>query len=207
MNVLIHMPQTLFDVPFKPKNILPYDGKAIYPGKIFGCATADKYFEELLLLTPWKQDELVLYGKYYTTARKVIWYGETSYTYSGKTHFGLPWTKELLEIKKKVEQLEKTSYNSCLLNLYESGETGLGWHNDKEAIGPESNIASVSFGAERRFDFRHMSTKETVSVILEHGSLLVMKGSIQSHWRHHLPKTKKVKGHRINLTFRKIGNG
>ena len=118
---------------------------------------------------------------------------------------GLSWTPELLKIKELIESHTGAKYNACLLNLYHTGEEGMGWHSDDEKeILVNSSIASLSIGAERKFAFKHKATKETLSVILENGSLLEMKGSIQQNWWHSLPKTKKVSVPRINLTFRQM---
>jgi alkylated DNA repair dioxygenase AlkB len=104
-----------------------------------------------------------------------------------------------------VEQITKRSYNSCLLNLYHTGDEGMAWHSDDErSLDSQSSIASVTFGAERKFSFKHKRTKETASLVLEHGSLLEMKGSTQTNWMHRLPPTTKVKRPRVNLTFRSM---
>ena len=199
------------DLHFKdealPRNILPYDGEAIYYGKIFDQKAADAYFKLLLADVPWKNDEVSIYGKHYVTDRKIAWFGneDYSYKYSNKTRIALPWTSELLEIKKAVEEISGVEYNSCLLNLYENGGQGMGWHRDGEKeLQKGANIASVTFGAERRFDFRHDESKEKASIVLEHGALLIMRGVTQSHWMHHIPKSAKVAEPRINLTFRKM---
>jgi len=108
-------------------------------------------------------------------------------------------------LRTRVQAISGVAYNSCLLNLYHSGEEGMGWHSDDETtLRRDAAIASLSFGAERKFAFRHKTTKETVALVLEHGSLLMMQGATQRHWRHALPKSKKVKAPRINLTFRSI---
>ena len=113
--------------------------------------------------------------------------------------------KELTTIRNAVESYTKTSFNSCLANLYHEGEQGMGWHQDNEKeLGSNPTIASISFGAERRFDFRHKESREKISVILENGSLLIMSGETQTHWQHQLPKTKKIKKPRVNLTFRTV---
>ena len=161
----------------------------------------------LLQEIPWKNDEAVIFGKHFITKRKVAWYGDNqfSYTYSNITKEALPWTKELLELKAIAEKLASATFNSCLLNLYHNGSEGMAWHSDDEkSLGRNSPIASMSFGAERKFSFKHKQTKETRSLLLEHGSLLVMKGEVQQHWLHSLPKSLKVKSPRINLTFRTI---
>ncbi len=148
-----------------------------------------------------------MYGKRYITKRKTAWYGDAAfeYSYSNTTKTALPWTPELLEIKNSVEKLTGHSFNSCLLNFYHNGNEGMSWHSDDEPeLGENPIIASLSFGAPRKFSFKHKITKETVSVLLEHGSLLVMKGATQAHWLHAIPKSTKVKTPRINLTFRTI---
>ncbi|MGL4401495.1 MAG: alpha-ketoglutarate-dependent dioxygenase AlkB family protein, partial [Luteolibacter sp.] len=154
---------------------------------------------------PWKNDEAVIFGKRIVTARKVAWYGDSdfSYTYSGTTKQALVWTEELAALKSLVEERSATRFNSCLLNLYHDGNEGMAWHSDDEkSLGKNSTIASVSLGAEREFRFKHKRREEKVSVLLESGSLLVMKGTTQTHWLHSIPKSKKIKTPRINLTFR-----
>jgi alkylated DNA repair dioxygenase AlkB len=186
-------------------NILPYDGEVIYHGKIFSIKEANHYTEKLLETIEWKNDEAFIFGKHIITARKVAWYAEKriSYSYSGTTKQALLWTKELLALKKITEALSGATYNSCLLNLYHTGNEGMAYHSDDEkSLESNSGIASLSFGAERKFLFKHKTTKQTVSQILENGSLLEMKGSTQTHWMHRLPTTTKVNTPRINLTFR-----
>jgi len=188
-------------------NLLPKDGIAEYHGIIFPVSKADHYLETLLETIAWKNDEAVIFGKHIITKRKVAWYGDStySYTYSKTTKQALLWTKELLELKSMVEKITGNVFNSCLLNLYHDGDEGMSWHSDDEkALGKDTAIASLSFGAERKFSFKHRKTGETLSLILEHGSLLVMKGTTQTHWLHSLPKSKKVRSPRINLTFRTI---
>ncbi|MBP9787444.1 MAG: alpha-ketoglutarate-dependent dioxygenase AlkB, partial [Acinetobacter sp.] len=129
------------------------------------------------------------------------------YTYSNIHKYALPWTKELLELKVLVESLTGESFYSCLLNLYRTGEEGMAWHSDDETdLKRDGAIASLSFGAERKFAFKHKHSKEKVELYLEHGSLLVMKDKTQSYWLHRLPPTKKINTARINLTFRTIVN-
>ncbi|PBQ30416.1 alpha-ketoglutarate-dependent dioxygenase AlkB [Sphingobacteriaceae bacterium] len=186
-------------------NILPYDGDAVYYGKIMTIKEASRYNDLLLNTIEWKNDEAVIFGKHIITARKVAWYaGDTfSYTYSGTTKQALLWTKELLELKKIVEELTGTAFNSCLLNLYNTGSEGMAYHSDDEkSLGKNASIASLSLGAERKFLFKHKTSKQTIPIVLENGSLLVMKGTTQTHWLHRLPTTTKVSKPRINLTFR-----
>ncbi len=188
-------------------NILPSDGEAIYFGKILNNQKTQYYFDQLLTEIAWENDKAIIFGKLIITKRKVAWYGDQpfEYTYSKTTKSALPWTTELLELKKIVEQKTGETFNSCLLNLYHDGNEGMAWHSDDEKdLKKNGTIASLSFGADRKFSFKHKVTKETVAVWLEKGSLLVMKGATQTHWLHQLPPTKKVKTPRINLTFRTI---
>lgn len=198
----------LFPEDINPhQNLLSKDGEVNYFGKIMDQMSAGHYFKNLMDSIEWRNDEAVIFGKRYVTKRKVAWYGDRpfEYTYSNITKLALPWTVELLELKDLIQIHSGETFNSCLLNLYHSGEEGMAWHSDGEKdLKKNGAIASVSLGAERKFAFKHKETKETVSIILKHGSLLVMKGATQSHWLHRLPPTKKVGAPRINLTFRTI---
>ncbi|NAR73670.1 MULTISPECIES: alpha-ketoglutarate-dependent dioxygenase AlkB family protein [Acinetobacter] len=198
----------LFDIEADPEqNYLPYDGTVQYYGKVVQTAAADHYFEALLHTIAWENDQALIFGKLFTTKRKVAWYGDRrfEYTYSNMNKYALPWTVELIELKALVETLTGETFNSCLLNLYHSGEEGMAWHSDAETdLKKNGAIASLSFGAERKFAFKHKQSKEKVELYLEHGSLLVMKDVTQTHWLHRLPPTKKVSTARINLTFRTI---
>ncbi|WPO66913.1 alpha-ketoglutarate-dependent dioxygenase AlkB [Acinetobacter haemolyticus] len=198
----------LFDIEADPEqNYLPYDGTVQYYGKVVQTAAADHYFEALLHTIAWENDQALIFGKLFTTKRKVAWYGDRrfEYTYSNMNKYALPWTAELIELKALVETLTGETFNSCLLNLYHSGEEGMAWHSDGETdLKKNGAIASLSFGAERKFAFKHKQSKEKVELYLEHGSLLVMKDVTQTHWLHRLPPTKKVSTARINLTFRTI---
>lgn len=188
-------------------NLLPSDGVVNYYGKVLNQERSQYYLDKLLNTIEWKNDEAIIFGKHIITKRKAAWYGNSdySYTYSNTTKQALTWTKELLELKAMVEEITQTQFNSCLLNLYHSGEEGVSWHSDDEkSMGKNTTIASLSFGAERKFSFKHKLTKESVSILLESGSLLVMKGATQTNWLHCLPKTKKITRPRINLTFRTI---
>ncbi|MGJ8677538.1 MAG: alpha-ketoglutarate-dependent dioxygenase AlkB family protein [Akkermansiaceae bacterium] len=190
-----------------PYNVLPHSGASIYYGTLFDLDQANLHFNYLFNQIQWQHDKALIYGRNIVTARKVAWFGDRNYdyTYSGHTRTALEWTTPLRKIKEIVEERAGETYNSCLLNLYQDGTQGMAWHHDDEkGLGKNSNIASVSFGAERRFDFRHKQSHEKVSVMLEHGSLLVMRGTTQACWQHQIPKTKKVIEPRINLTFRSM---
>ncbi|MDO6676641.1 alpha-ketoglutarate-dependent dioxygenase AlkB [Tenacibaculum sp. 1_MG-2023] len=190
-----------------PINLLPKDGTVHYYGIVLPKEEADHYYEALLNSIEWRNDEAIIFGKRMVTKRKVAWYAEQpfEYSYSNITKTALPFTKELLALKELVEKETGETYNSCLLNLYHDGSEGMAWHSDGEKdLKKNGAIASLSFGAERRFGFKHKQTKETVYKVLEHGSLLVMKDETQTHWLHRLPPTKKIHRPRVNLTFRTI---
>jgi alkylated DNA repair dioxygenase AlkB len=187
--------------------IINNDGLVIYYGKVMDKDEADAYLENLLDTIEWKNDEAIIFGRHIITKRKVAWYGDDgySYKYSGTTKQALSWTPELLELKTLTEQLTGESFNSCLLNLYHDGNEGMAWHSDDEkSLGKDSAIASLSFGAERKFSLKHRLTKESHSVLLGNGSLLIMKGATQTNWLHSLPKSKKIVEPRVNLTFRRM---
>ncbi|AZQ64935.1 alpha-ketoglutarate-dependent dioxygenase AlkB [Flammeovirga pectinis] len=198
----------LFDLPSdKNKNLLPYSGTVNYYGKILSQKEADYYFTTFMEQIEWKNDVALMFGKRIETKRKVAWYGEKpfKYTYSKNTKEALAFTPELLKLKTLIEKETGETYNSCLLNLYHNGSEGMAWHSDGERdLKERGAIASVSFCAERKFAFKHKETKETVSLVLEHGSLLVMKDETQEFWLHRLPPTKKIGTPRVNLTFRTI---
>jgi alkylated DNA repair dioxygenase AlkB len=201
------MSNTIFNESIASNNTLNKDGTVSYYGDVLSSEEANKYFGLLMQNIQWKNDDLVFFGKHVTTKRKVAWYGDSEYlySYSNTTKRALAWTKELSELKQIVEKYAGTKFNSCLLNLYHNGNEGMGWHSDdEESLGKNNTIASLSMGAERKFSFKHKQTKQTVSLVLEHGSLLVMKGATQSNWLHSLPKSKTITQPRINLTFRTI---
>lgn len=188
-------------------NLLPKDGIVNYFGKLLSNNEANHYFDCLMHTIEWKNDQAIIYGKLIITKRKVAWYGDTDfeYTYSNTSKRALPWTKELLELKSLAEEKTGEKFNSCLLNLYHNGDEGMTWHSDAEkALKKNGAICSLSFGAERKFAFKHKKTKDSISLILEHGSLLLMKDTTQTNWLHRLPPTKRITKPRINLTFRTI---
>lgn len=191
----------------KIKNWLPQDGTVNYYGKLFNQKEANFYLNRLLETIEWRNDEAIIFGKKIITKRKVAWYGEKpfEYTYSNRTKYALPWTKELLELQNIIEKETGETFNSCLLNLYHNGDEGMAWHSDGETdLKKNGAIGSLSFGAERKFALKHKRTDEKIELVLEHGSLLVMKDTTQTHWLHRLPPTKKITIPRVNLTFRTI---
>lgn len=188
-------------------NILPYDGTVLYYGKIMEDKLTTDFYNSLWDKIEWQNDEAIIFGKHFITKRKVAWYAEKpfEYTYSRITKTAHLFTPELLDLKNKVQAITGFTYNACLLNLYHDGNEGMAWHSDAEKdLQKNGAIASISFGAERKFSFKHKTTGEIVSVILAAGSLLVMKDETQTHWLHRLPPTKKIFKPRINLTFRSM---
>ncbi len=187
--------------------IINKEGQAIYFGKIISEEQINVFFEELINKIDWKNEVVVMFGNEITTKRKVAFYSDPNiqYRYSQRTKKGLEWISILLQIKSIVESYTQTKYNACLLNLYHNGNEAMGWHSDNEVeIMPNSSIASISLGAERKFSFKNKTTKETNTILLENGSLLEMKGELQNHWLHSLPKSTKIIMPRINLTFRQM---
>lgn len=199
---------SLFDKdPDFTMNLLPQDGEVYYHGRILDLQKANQFKDDLMNDIAWENDQAVIFGKLIITKRKVAWYGNEpfEYTYSSTTKSALPWTQELLELKLLTEQQTGETFNSCLLNLYHTGEEGMAWHSDAEKVLKKNGaIASLSFGAERKFAFKHKESKETINLFLQHGSLLLMKDHTQTHWLHRLPPTKIINKPRVNLTFRTI---
>ncbi len=189
------------------KNWLPQDGTVNYCGQILNRDRADFYFNKMLETLEWRNDEAIIFGKRIITKRKVAWHGDEpfEYTYSNTSKYALPWTKELLELLQLTQNKTGETFNSCLVNLYHDGSEGMAWHSDGEKdLKKDGAIGSLSFGAERKFAFKHKQSKETILIVLEHGSLLIMKDTTQTNWLHRLPPTKRINKPRINLTFRTI---
>ncbi|HQW96356.1 MAG TPA: alpha-ketoglutarate-dependent dioxygenase AlkB [Saprospiraceae bacterium] len=200
-------PKLFHSMTDKNLNILPMDGEVFYYGIILNEIDADNWFDILSEEIEWRHDEAVMFGKKIITNRKVAWYADQpfTYTYSNVTKSALPWTNSLLKLKEIVELTTNETYNSCLLNLYHNNNEGMAWHSDGEPdLKKRGAIASLTLGAERKFSFKHKASKLTISLLLEHGSLLLMTGATQENWLHRLPTSKKPCNSRINLTFRTI---
>ena len=190
-------------------NLLPKDGTVHYYRKIFTVEQSEIYYVKLLNEINWQHDVVKIFGKEIITKRKVAFLGDEgiSYKYSGKTKIAEKWLQFILEIKSTVEQISGEKFNACLLNYYHNGSEAMSWHSDNEKeILKHSAIASVSFGAERKFGFKHNFSKEEISLMLENGSLLIMKDETQIYWKHKLYTNAKITEPRINLTFRTIVN-
>lgn len=183
------------------------DAEVDYSPHFFSPEESHRYLRALLENISWKQESVKLFGKEQLLPRLTAWYGDKGYTYTGLYNVPQPWVPVLSELKERVERASSQTYNSVLLNLYRTGQDSMGWHSDNEAsLGEEPSIASLSFGGERRFSFKHRTLKDSkpISIALSNGSLLLMQGPTQHHWLHSLPKTSKPVAQRINLTFRNI---
>ena len=200
--------KSLFDIIPDPIFLDLPDAEVIYYPHFFDKAEADSIYAELINEIPWQQDEITVYGKKHLQPRLTALFGNEGkpYSYSNIKMQPHPWNLLLQKIKSKVESVSDTNFTTVLLNYYRDGKDSNGWHADNEKeLGTNPIIASVSFGAERTFQLKHNSYKDRKkSIVLEHGSLLLMKGTTQHFWKHQIPKTAKPIGPRINLTFRVI---
>lgn len=189
-------------------NILPFNGEVLLYSNAFTADESDVMMRSLVNGIAWKHEAILMFGKQVMQPRLTAWYGDSgnSYSYSGITMQPLPWTADLLRIKQTAETIAGTQFNSALLNYYRNGQDSMGWHRDNEStLGRNPAIASVSFGAARKFQLRYYSDKSiTRNIQLTHGSLLLMRGETQHYWEHQLPKVKADTGARINITFRVI---
>ncbi len=189
-------------------NILPMDGEAFYLPSFFDKLESDSYFSFLKSNINWQQRSIKIFGKMIIEPRQTAFYGDAgkSYKYSGLNLNPEMWNETLIIIRNRITECADIKITSVLLNYYRNGKDSMGWHRDNEPeLGLEPMIASISLGANRKFYFRHrLKKKEKVSIILEHGSLLLMKGKTQHLWEHSIPKSLKEQGERINLTFRRI---
>ncbi len=182
------------------------DAEFSYLPAFFDAAESAALMQTLLAETPWRQDVLRFGGKEVLVPRLQAWYGDRRYGYSGLKLTPLPWTPVLDAIRGKVTAATRLDFNSVLVNYYRDGDDSVAWHSDDEReLGPDPLIASLSFGATRRFELKHRTRKRTrMSLQLESGSLLLMGSGLQRHWLHQLPKDAGISLPRINLTFRFI---
>ena len=199
----------LFTILTMKKQSIPLkDASLEYYPAFLEKSYSDELLDKLLHHVTWRQDKIQLFGKKILQPRLTAYFGEpgNSYTYSGLKMEPEEFPQELLELKERCERQIDSFFNVCLANLYRDGKDSMGWHSDDEKeLGSKPIIASVSLGAERIFHFKHKTDLTAKHKIrLQHGSLLVMKGTTQELWKHQLPKTARKVGPRINLTFRKI---
>lgn len=191
----------------KPGNLLPKDGEVYFYSSFFNEEESRGFFKTLEETIAWKQEPIKIMGKPIMQPRLTAWYGDDHvYRYSGITMYPQPWTKELSEIKNRIEEACGHRFTNVLLNYYRDGRDSMGWHKDNEKeLGINPVIGSVSFGTSRSFHFKHHADKNLKEkVLLTDGSFLLMAGSTQHHWFHSIPKAQKISEGRINLTFRTI---
>jgi alkylated DNA repair dioxygenase AlkB len=193
MNEILHLPLS--------------QGQVWYQASFLSILESIALFEEVIEL-PWKQEPIMMFGKQVMQPRLTCWVGlpEAKIRYSGIEMLPTPYTPKMFALNNRLATLLEVPFNGVLLNWYRDGQDSMGWHADDESYqGPEPTIASISLGATRRFDLKSKTDdKETYHLPLENGSLLVMAGSTQNHYKHQIPKSKTVVGPRINLTFRRI---
>lgn len=191
-------------------NLLPKEGEAYFYSEFFSKEESDDFFKRLTEEVDWKQEPIVIFGKQVMQPRLTAWFSDKDkvYSYSGITMQGTGWNKTLLEIKERIEKIAGVTFTGALLNFYRDEKDSMGWHKDDEKeLGKNPVIGSVSFGAERTFKFQNIKEKELqTSIILTHGSFLLMRGQTQHCWKHSIPKRTKPLGPRINITFRVIKN-
>ena len=194
--------------PAKPISLDLQDANIVYFPSFFTSDVASELYHDLLHEIPWQQDNIKVFGKEFAQPRLTALFGNDGkpYSYSNITMQPNPWNLLLQKIKFHVESVAEINFTTVLLNYYRDGRDSNGWHADNEKeLGQNPTIASVSLGSERMFQLKH-NTEPSLrqNILLEHGSLLIMKGSTQHFWKHQIPKTNKPVGGRINLTFRVI---
>lgn len=189
------------------ENLAPNDGELYLAREFYSKPQADRLFQQLLTEITWQQEQLQIYGRLVDVPRLMCWYGDPGahYRYSGSDHAPHPWTPTLSLIKTDIETICDYQFNSVMANLYRDGRDSMGCHaDDEKELGINPLIASLSLGENRLLRFRQKRGKKTLEIELGNGDLLIMAGELQHHWRHELPKTRKTKQARINLTFRRI---
>lgn len=184
-----------------------HNGEFVYLPNFFSKQESDGFYISLKNNILWKQESMNMYGKKIDFPRLTAWYGDNDkpYSFSGITLSPSPWNEEIIAIKNKIEPESNVIFNSVLLNRYRNGLDSISWHTDAEKeLGRNPVIASANFGETRKFQLRHIVTKEKLEIELKHGSLLIMRGELQHFWQHQVPKSSKPLKERINLTFRVI---
>lgn len=184
------------------------DANIVYYPSFFESKIAGTLYQDLLHTIPWQQDAIKVYGKVHAQPRLTALFGNDGkpYSYSNISMQPHPWTLLLQKIKYQIESVVETQFTTVLLNYYRDGKDSNGWHaDDEKELGKNPIIASLSLGSERLFQLKHntnLNLKQ--NILLENGSLLLMKGTTQHFWKHQIPKSTKITGGRINLTFRII---
>lgn len=200
----------LFDSDFGTEIPLG-DGRLRFWPNFIDSVEADRRYRELLDTVPWERSEIRIAGRVIPIPRLNAWYGDSGadYSYSGVKLATQPWSPMLMMLKQDVETLTGVEFNSALVNHYRHGNDSVDWHADDEPeLGANPVVASLSFGAVRRFELRHRRDRNLrYRLDLPHGSLLLMAGPLQHHWQHRVPKQRDIDTGRINITFRKVISG
>lgn len=190
-----------------PEIIQLENGQLNYFREFLGKEQADRLFQKLKEDIAFNQGNITIFGKTHKIPRLESFHSKQilSYSYSGKTLYSKPFTKELVELCALIEKATSATFNCVLINLYRNGSDSNGWHSDNEPeLGKNPIIASLSLGTSRRFDLKNQTQNEKFSIDLNHGDLLLMNDQIQNYYKHQIAKSKKVTNERINLTFRLI---
>jgi alkylated DNA repair dioxygenase AlkB len=198
---------TLFDPdPSESRDLLgDPSSSAIFIPAFLDASEATLLQDSLTKSVRWSRPSISFYGKTSLLPREVAWIadGGRTYGYSGVSSNPQPWPDCLADVRSKISDEAGRVFNSVLLNRYRNGDDTVSWHSDDEReLGPNPTIASLSLGASRKFRLRHKSSRQTIDIVLVHGSLLVMSGRCQTDWEHQIPREKTVQNERLNLTFR-----
>ncbi len=185
------------------------DADVRFQRDLYPPAQCSSVLHQLIDGTDWRHEQITLFGKQHWQPRLVAAHGDAglAYTYSGLTLPMQPWTALLSRLRQDIEHIAGVAFNSVLLNWYRDEQDSMGWHSDDEAsLGNAPVIASLSLGATRVFKLRHKTRAElpTTMLALTDGSLLLMAGQTQRHWKHAVDKSRSACDARINLTFRRI---
>ena len=184
------------------------DGQLVYWPSFYASATAAAYFTQLAALLDWQSSQVRLFGRTIQEPRLTCWHSDAQvhYRYSGRQLKPKAWLPLLADIRSALAQVTQAPFNSMLGNYYRNGNDYMGWHSDDESsLGDQPVVASFSFGVERPFVLRRRDNHQHKhQIILNSGSLLLMRGQLQHYWQHALPKRRRITEPRINLTFRYV---
>ncbi len=186
------------------------DAEVYYLRNLELARSHHEILRQLIADTPWRHENVLVWAKEYRQPRLTAWYGDRGcdYSYSGITLAPLTWTDLLHDVKRRVDAAAATAFNSVLVNYYRDNRDSMGFHSDDEPeLGARPVIASLSLGEERTLILKHKTNNlaRPVRLRLASGSLLLMKGETQRHWKHGIAKESRPCGPRVNLTFRRIG--
>lgn len=166
---------------------------------------ATAWMTQLVAEVPLEQRAIQLFGKSVIQPRLIGWAGEVPYTYSRQTLEPRPWGACLARLLEHTVTVCAHPFNHALVNLYRDGADSMGMHSDDEpALGKNPVVASWSFGAKRTFVLASKAGSDRFRLELSSGTLLVMAGATQHHFRHGVPKDERVSEPRLNVTFRNV---